>query len=141
MQLRFVPIIPLVMLLAACIAPPGSNDVEVIDLEEPRQGALAIPERRLQSDGGGAVDQLLDQASLAIDQGDYERAGALVERAMRISPNDARAWFALAQVNYYLQRRALAESLLQKAQSLAVNDARLLMSIKAFGQKMSAGIY
>lgn len=128
----------LVLLQSACIAPPGQETVEVIDLEEPSEGVLSMPERRLESGGGNAVDQLLGLAGSAIDRQQYEQAAALAERAMRINPQDPRAYFALAQVNYYQQRQGLAESLLQKARALAVNDPRLLMSIEAFGQRIAA---
>ncbi|MGB5325912.1 MAG: tetratricopeptide repeat protein [Pseudomonadales bacterium] len=128
----------LVVLQAACVAPPGQAPVEVIDLEAPSEGALSMPERRIESGGGNAVDQLLAQAGSAIDRQQYDRGAALVERAMRINPQDPRAYFALAQVNFYQQRQAHAESLLQKARALAVNDPRLLRSIEAFGQRIAA---
>ncbi|NNL10584.1 MAG: hypothetical protein HKO84_02330 [Pseudomonadales bacterium] len=130
----------LASLLAGCIAPPGSEPVEVIDLEEPDGGALSMPSRQLESGGGSAVDQLLAEAAAAIDAQRYEQAAALIERAMRINPQDPRAYFALAQANYFQQRQALAESLLQRARALAVNDARLLMSIESFGQRIAAGL-
>lgn len=128
--------------LAACIAPPGRGPVEIIDLEEPgSDGVLALPDRRLESGGSSAVDQLLDQASAAMALPDYNRAAALVERALRINPQDARAYFALAQVNYHQHQQAQAETFLQKARALAVNDRQLLLSIDAFGRRIAAPGY
>lgn len=127
------------LLLAACASPPARDidAVEVIDLSEPQGDHIAMPGRQLESAGSSAVDQLLAEANAAIDGQHYERAAALIERAMRVSPYDARAYFGLAQVNFHQHRLALSESLLQKARALAANDTPLLMSIDAFSKRLA----
>jgi len=127
-----------VSLLQACSTPVPRDDqvVEEVDLSAPQPGEITMPGRQLQGAGSSAVDQLLQQANVAIEQQRYGQAEALIERAMRVSPYDARAYFALAQVNFHQRRLALSESLLQKARALAVNDTPLLRSIDAFSARL-----
>ncbi|NNL56541.1 MAG: tetratricopeptide repeat protein [Pseudomonadales bacterium] len=126
------------LLLQACSVPQQRDGqvVEEVDLSAPQPGAISMPVRQIEGAGASAVDQLLQQANAAIEQQRYGQAEALIERAMRVSPYDARAYFALAQVNFHQQRLALSESLLQKARALAVNDTPLLRSIDAFSARL-----
>ena len=139
------------LLLGACssIAPHEGAvpDIEIIeaDRSETETGTEAVritmPSRQLEGASNSAVDQLLAEASAAISAQRYERANALIERAVRVAPHDARAYFGLSQVNYHQNRLALSQSFLQKARSLAVNDKRLLMSIDKFAERLGADDY
>ena len=79
-----------------------------------------------------AVDQLLVQAQEAIAEASLGKASALVERAIRLAPQDARAYFSLAQVRYRQGQNGQAQSLAQKARALVVNDNALLAAIVQF---------
>ena len=145
------------LLLGACssIAPHEGAvpDIEIIEADrsetetetETETGTEAVritmPSRQLEGASNSAVDQLLAEASAAISAQRYERANALIERAVRVAPHDARAYFGLSQVNYHQNRLALSQSFLQKARSLAVNDKRLLMSIDKFAERLGADDY
>ncbi len=115
-------------------------DMEIIEADRSEEGAvrMTIPSRRLEGASDSAVDQLLAEASAAIAAEHYERANALIERAVRVAPHDARAYFGLSQVNYHQNRVALSQSFLQKARSLAVNDKQLLMAIDKFAERLGA---
>ena len=132
------------LLLSACssIAPPEEAvpDIEIIEADRSETEAVRItmPSRQLEGASNSAVDQLLAEASAAIAAQHYERANALIERAVRVAPHDARAYFGLSQVNYHQKRLALSQSFLQKARSLAVNDKQLLMSIDKFAERLGA---
>ena len=79
-----------------------------------------------------AVDNLLNQASKFLAEENLEAASSLVERAMRLGPNDARAYFSLAQVRFqqgYLQQ---AKILIQKAEILSENQPELFSLIKKY---------
>lgn len=90
-------VLALVLVLAGCavVEPPpreGSDDVPA-----------EAPERDKDTDGEAgmaAVQRLLDDAREASDNGDNDRAGALLERALRIRPDSAVLWHNLAIVRY-----------------------------------------
>jgi Flp pilus assembly protein TadD len=59
------------------------------------------------------------RAANEISAGDYDRAAATLERAIRIDPRDPTLWVALGEVRLAQGRPDLAESLAIKAESLA----------------------
>ena len=103
---------------------------------------LSLPPRK-SSDASSqaAVEQLLASADQAIAEQHYGRAAALIERAIRVAPNDARAYFGLAQVHYYQSRQALSRSFLDRARALAVGDRALLKLINEFSARTSGQSY
>ena len=75
----------------------GDKDINV-DAED---SGLRLPPRETNVEtrkSASAVDQLLVQAQEAIAEASLGKASALVERAIRLAPQDARAYFSLAQV-------------------------------------------
>ncbi len=59
-------------------------------------------------------------------QGELARAAALIERALRIEPRNARLWARLAQIRFEQQRYQQAEALARKSIRFAQGRAALL---------------
>lgn len=72
---------------------------------------------------------LLDQIDVAMAAGEVERAGALAERALRITPRDAQTWYTLANIQFQQRRYADAEGSAQRALSFAGDDTALVRRI------------
>ena len=68
---------------------------------------------------------LLNQAKLQEQTGNSERAAAVIERALRIEPNNAQLWHRLALLRLQQGKLALAESFAAKSSALARDDERL----------------
>lgn len=73
-------------------------------------------------DAGRAVANLLAKAERQEYQAHWEQAAALLERALRIEPRNARLWHRLAKIRLQQGRYAMAESLAQKSNALAKGD-------------------
>ena len=115
--------------------PAGSIDDTNLSLEksEDQAKALVLPQkRRRDTQPNLAVDALLASADAELRKGEYQRAAAQIERAIRVAPNDPRAYFSLAQVHHYQNRKELGRSFLDKAESLALDDKAMIKAIKAF---------
>ena len=67
----------------------------------------------------------MSEAREASDDGDHERAGALLERALRIAPESAALWHNLAIVRYREGSYDQAEQLAQRSLSHAGGNAEL----------------
>lgn len=76
-------------------------------------------------DAGRAVAALLAKAERQEYQAHWEQAAALLERALRIKPRNARLWHRLAKIRLQQGRYAMAESLAQKSNALAKDDEDL----------------
>jgi len=76
-------------------------------------------------DTGRAVSTLLVKVEIQESQAHWERAAALLERALRIEPRNAQLWHRLAKIRLQQGRYAMAESLAQKSNSLAKDDEAL----------------
>lgn len=72
---------------------------------------------------------LLASVDQAIAAGDLERAAALSERALRISPRDGYLWYRRANISYQQQRYSEAEGFARRALSFAGNDRTLTQQI------------
>lgn len=68
---------------------------------------------------------LLAEVDAALAAGEHERAAALCERALRITPRDGELWFKLATIRQQQGRTADARGFAQRALSLAAGNARL----------------
>jgi|GEM_PF-3833683 len=113
----------------------------ITDTEAPaaQEGAILLPSRtshNISAGGNDAVDQLLMSASEASINQQLARASALIERAVRLSPQDPRVYFSLAQVRFKENRSDQAYLLLKKSQSLVINDLQMLDAIKKFRASM-----
>jgi predicted Zn-dependent protease len=73
----------------------------------------------------GTVVALLSQARYQQNAGNPERAAAVLERALRIDPKNARLWYELARVRLLQGKLSLAESLATKSNALAGHDEEL----------------
>lgn len=76
-------------------------------------------------DTGRAVAALLAKADQQEYQAHWEQAAALLERALRIEPRNARLWHRLAKIRLQEGRYGMAESLAQKSNALAKDDEEL----------------
>jgi len=65
----------------------------------------------------------------AIASGDLERAAALADRALRISPRDPLLWYQRARISYQQQRYSEASGFARRALSFAGADAALTRDI------------
>jgi tetratricopeptide (TPR) repeat protein len=73
-----------------------------------------------------ASAQWVEEASHAIDVGDYDRATSLLERAISVEPNNGRAFYYYGLAIGERGRPASALSLLQKAEILLQGNASAL---------------
>jgi len=134
----------ILILITACGSAPTfdqSTDIESssksdagIDVDAENNG-LRLPPREAHGEtkkSASAVDQLLVQAQEAMAEESLGKASALVERAVRLAPQDARAYFSLAQVRNRQGQNGQAQSLAQKARALVVDDNALLAAIVQF---------
>lgn len=78
-----------------------------------------------------ASAQWVEEASSAIDAGDYDRATSLLERAISVEPNNGRAFYYYGVAMGERGRPGSALSLLQKAEILLQGDARTLGDVYA----------
>jgi tetratricopeptide (TPR) repeat protein len=137
---RAAVLISMLMLITACGSvptldvEPSVSDDTAVDVDSEDTGLRLPPrETNLQTKkSASAVDQLLVQAQSAIADESLGKASALVERAIRLAPQDARAYFSLAQVRYRQDQKGQAQSLAQKARALVVDDNALLAAIVQF---------
>ncbi|HEC18338.1 MAG TPA: tetratricopeptide repeat protein [Gammaproteobacteria bacterium] len=95
--------------LTACASGPGKDESSIGSTQ----------------DAGRAINTLLARAELQVQQSRWERAAALLERALRIEPRNAGLWHRLALVRFRQGRYAMAESLAQKSTALAGDDEAL----------------
>ena len=72
-----------------------------------------------------AAQTLVRQSEQASDAGRYGEARALLERALRIEPNNPRVWLAFSELELKSGSPAQARAMAQKALSLAGRDAAL----------------
>ena len=133
----FLNIVTICLLVSCAGLPDREVPVEDVGVSSSQPEMLQIPTRKSQS-GSSAVDKLLNDANDAMAAQLYNKAAALMERAIRVAPQDGRTYFALAQVHYYQNNLALSRSFLQKANALAVNDKKLSMSIERFSHLLGS---
>lgn len=75
--------------------------------------------------GNQPIVALLDSAASYVQNGELDKAGAALERALRIEPRNAGIWYDLAQIRLHQRQYQQAESLASKSNSLAGNDKAL----------------
>lgn len=71
------------------------------------------------SQGSGPVVALLDNARTHVNNQQWDKAAASLERALRIEPRNASIWHDLAQIRLQQREYQQAETLAQKSNSLA----------------------
>lgn len=72
-----------------------------------------------------AVVTLLDDAAKQVEQHQFDRAAASLERALRIDAKDAEIWHLLGQVKLYQGQYAQAEAMAAKSNFLATDNPSL----------------
>ena len=140
MALRVIIILALLSLLAACGALQPIDSAPV-DTDSDDDSILQLPPRTaptqrdsVPATAATAVDQLIDEAKVAMGQQLLGKASALVERALRLAPQDPRAYFSLAQIRHQQGQSAQVPPLLQKAKARAGDDTALTNAISRFEQ-------
>lgn len=132
----------ILLLLCGCTATVDrrvdSGEVEVVDISVDRSETIQLPERDKHS-GDSAVDKLLVDANRAIEEKQYAKAAAIIERAVRVAPQDGWAYYSLAQVHFYQNNVSLSQSLLSRARALADEDKELLTAIQTLSQRLLVG--
>lgn len=118
-HLRYLYIVSLFMLSACTITPPQPVGV-TLPGEDPERTVL--PSKKTSS----AVVSLLEKARVATQQGDYPRAEVLLERTVRIEPENASLWHYLAKLRLHQSRYKDAIGLAKKSNHLARSNRILL---------------
>lgn len=88
---------------------------------QPGAPAPSAPSRP-RSDASSATRELLAQSRAARTAGNYPQATAVVERALRLAPNDPYLWLELGEIALAMGDTKQAATLARKAQSLASDD-------------------
>ena len=95
---------------------------------------LPSPERA--PDPATPASTLLSSVDDAMLAGDLERAAAISERALRITPRDPWLWFRLASIRYQQRHYSDAEGFARRALSFAGNDRELTAQINQLLRQM-----
>ncbi len=83
------------------------------------------PPAQISRQGNQAVVALLDSAAKYVDAGQLDKAGAALERALRIEPRNAGIWHDLAQIRLHQHNFKQAESLAEKSNRFSGKDRSL----------------
>ena len=78
-----------------------------------------LPPAEINRDGNQAVVVLLESADKYVKSNQLDKAGAALERALRIEPRNAGIWHDLAQIRLHQGQYQQAESLASKSNNLA----------------------
>jgi hypothetical protein len=78
-----------------------------------------LPPAEITREGNQAVAALLESADKYVKSKQLDKAGAALERALRIEPRNAGIWHDLAQIRLHQGQYQQAESLASKSNSLA----------------------
>ena len=117
------------LLISGCAAIPVSQAPSRPEpfppAEERAPDMTRIPEATTAQPSGPAVVALLDDAAVRERDGDYDKAIAVLERAVRIEPRNALVWHRLARVNLRHGDASQAEMMAKKSAQFAGNDQRL----------------
>ncbi len=84
-----------------------------------------LPPAEITREGNQAVVALLDSADKYVKGGQLDKAGAALERALRIEPRNAGIWHDLAQIRLHQGQYPQAESLASKSNNLAGGNKAL----------------
>lgn len=95
--------------------------------QPPPQPPADLPPAEISRDGNQAVVALLESADKYVKSNQLDKAGASLERALRIEPRNAGIWHDLAQIRLHQGQYQQAESLASKSNNLAGGN-RMLQS-------------
>ncbi len=124
------------LLLGGCATkkPPG------IDVPGDKPGQTILPSSKTSA----AVIKLLNRARSATRNGDYQKAEVLLERTVRIEPENAVLWHYLAKLRLHQGRMKEAIGLAAKSNTLARKNYKLKADnwrIIAHARHQSGNIY
>lgn len=133
MRLRPTLFLTLALTLSACalrgppLPAPGATPAGAPGTASPQGSAPAAPERPpapppRPTPMGAAASALLGQAQRQASAGDPVGAGATLERALRIEPDNPRLWVELGKVQLQQGNAPQAEGMAHKALALAAAD-------------------
>lgn len=113
--------------------PPGPPPAAAMPQTPPPAAAPGGGRTREQPPSAAMVAsaQWVEEASRAIDAGDYNQATSLLERAISLEPNNGRAFYYYGLAMGERGRPGSAITLLQKAEILLQGDARALGDVYA----------
>ena len=72
-------------------------------------------------------------------QGDFERAAATLDRALRIDPRDPQLWLSLAEIRLAQGDRAQAGQLARRAETLAAPGSATAARARALAERAAGG--
>ena len=145
-KLRLALVIGLIVVLPSCIVsaplPPSAQDNNAdanqnfpasIDTQNSNTDnssrvpdiAIATPqsiEQKPQVGGQDVAERLRDDAHFASEEGLYEKAERLLDRAIRIAPRDAENYYELAKLRLLQQQPSQAAQLARRGLSLHPSD-------------------
>ncbi len=105
---RHISILICLILLASC----SSNTKQVASVVSVIEKSTAIPvEKNRPGSSSAAIDGLLKNARVLKGKGQAARAAAVLERGIRIQPDNPRLWHQLARVRIDQKKYRQAESL------------------------------
>ncbi len=114
---------------AAAPAPPAPPEVPPETPVAPRPASppqpAELPPAEITREGNQAVVALLESADKYVKGGQLDKAGAALERALRIEPRNAGIWHDLAQIRLHQGQYQQAESLASKSNNLASGNRAL----------------
>lgn len=84
-----------------------------------------LPPAEITREGNQAVAALLENADKYVKSNQLDKAGAALERALRVEPRNAGIWHDLAQIRLHQGQYQQAESLASKSNNLASGDRTL----------------
>ncbi len=84
-----------------------------------------LPPAEITREGNQAVVALLESADKSVKSNQLDKAGAALERALRIEPRNAGIWHDLAQIRLHQGQYQQAESLASKSANLASGNRAL----------------
>lgn len=101
------------------IQPPAPQPVQ------PPAPPADLPPAEITREGNQAVAALLESADKYVKSKQLDKAGAALERALRIEPRNAGIWHDLAQIRLHQGQYQQAESLASKSNNLAGGNRSL----------------
>ncbi|HTQ99226.1 MAG TPA: tetratricopeptide repeat protein [Candidatus Acidoferrum sp.] len=125
------------------VPPPAQKPAPVVESQPvlpPEQPSAPepVPPPEAKPAPATPASTLLASVQSAIAAGQLDRAAALCERALRISPRDAQLWYQLALIRYRQHRNDDAAGHARRALSLAGKNLELISQINALLQQISA---
>lgn len=143
----------LASLLSACAvtpretpAPVENRDVPVVEVPrppvfgppEPQPERAPSPPVSTTPPAATPASTLLTAINSAVAAGELERAAALCERALRITPRDARLWYRLASIHFQQQNYSEAADFARRGLSFAAAEPALARDLNALLERANA---